>query len=258
MDSLNLGGIEFTNRMILGTGKYPSDSILKECITGNDIQMVTVALRRVDLDAPEQSDILDAVDKEKVTIIPNTSGCRDVDQAVRVAKICRAAGLSDFIKVEIINEMKYLLPDPILTYQACKILVKNGFKVLPYVNADPVLCKALEEIGCSAVMPLGAPIGTGKGLSTIGNLKIIIEQSKIPVIIDAGIGRPSHAAAAMEIGADAVMLNTAVSSSNDPVNMCRAFDQAIKAGRTAYLSGMMGEKSTASPSSEFKDLIEAI
>jgi len=258
MDKFILGDQEFTNRMIIGTGKYASDEQLKKCIENNDIGMITVALRRMDVDNMDQSDVLRVIDREKITVIPNTSGARDVDQAINIARICRASGLSDYIKVEITKDMRTLLPDPMQTYQASRVLIKEGFKVLPYVNADPELCKILEEIGCIAVMPLGAPIGTGKGLTTLENIKIIVQNANVPVIVDAGIGRPSHAALAMEVGCDAVMLNSAISGSDDPIMMSEAFNMAVKAGRKAYLAGVYQEREEATPSSELKDLIHAL
>ncbi len=247
-DKLTIAGKEFSSRLILGSGKFSSNEIMKDVIETSGCEIVTIALRRVDLDNPEY-DILSAIDREKVLILPNTSGAQNADEAVRLARLARASGISDWVKLEIIPDAKYLLPDGEETLKAAKILVEEGFTVLPYINADPVLAKKLEDIGTATVMPLAAPILSNKGLTTLEAIKIIIEQSFVPVIVDAGIGKPSDATLAMEYGIDAIMLNTAIASSADPVNMSSAFKLAVSAGRIAYLSGMGAKRDTASASS---------
>ncbi len=247
-DKLKIADREFNSRLMLGTGKYPSPEIMSKAIELSGAEIITVALRRVDLNDPEY-DLLSQIDKENVLILPNTSGAVNADEAVRSAKLAKAAGISDWIKLEVTPSPKHLLPDAKETLKATEELVKLGFKVLPYINADPVLAKHLEEAGAVTVMPLAAPIGTNKGLRTIDQIKIIIEESFIPVVVDAGIGRPSDAALAMEIGVDAVMLNTAISTSNDPFLMAEAFKMAIEAGRKAYLAGLGPVSETARASS---------
>ena len=232
-----IAGREFTSRLFLGTGKFPSNAALGGAIESTGTQMVTVALRRVDPTAAD-GDILDAIDAERVVLLTNTSGADDAGEAVRLARLARAAGLPDWIKLEITPEPRYLLPDPVETLKAAEVLCAEGFTVLPYVNADPVLCKRLEEVGCATVMPLGSWIGSNQGLRTKAALEIIVEQSLVPVVVDAGIGAPSQAAEAMEIGADAVLVNTAIGTAGDPVAMGAAFKQAVEAGRAGFLAGL--------------------
>ena len=210
--------------------------------------MVTVAIRRVDLDAP-QSAIADFIDRSRYLILPNTSGAADADEAVRLARLARSGGLPPWIKVEVIPDPRYLMPDPIETLKACEQLVREGFVVLPYIHADPVLAKRLEEVGTAAVMPLAAPIGSGKGLKMEAAIAMIIEQATIPVVVDAGLGVPSHAAAALEMGADAVLVNTAIASAAHPARMAQAFRLAVEAGRLSQLAGRAPELSTAAASS---------
>ena len=236
-DPLVIAGREFTSRLFLGTGKFPSYAALGGAIESTGTQMVTVALRRVDPTAAD-GDILDAIDAERVVLLTNTSGADDAGEAVRLARLARAAGLPDWIKLEITPEPRYLLPDPVETLKAAEVLCAEGFTVLPYVNADPVLCKRLEEVGCATVMPLGSWIGSNQGLRTKAALEIIVEQSLVPVVVDAGIGAPSQAAEAMEIGADAVLVNTAIGTAGDPVAMGAAFKQAVEAGRAGFLAGL--------------------
>jgi len=236
-DPLVIAGREFTSRLFLGTGKFPSNAALGGAIESTGTQMVTVALRRVDPTAAD-GDILDAIDAERVVLLTNTSGADDAGEAVRLARLARAAGLPDWIKLEITPEPRYLLPDPVETLKAAEVLCAEGFTVLPYVNADPVLCKRLEEVGCATVMPLGSWIGSNQGLRTKAALEIIVEQSLVPVVVDAGIGAPSQAAEAMEIGADAVLVNTAIGTAGDPVAMGAAFKQAVEAGRAGFLAGL--------------------
>ena len=210
---------------------------------------MTVALRRVDLERPDEEGILSAIDRDKQLILPNTSGARSADEAVRLARLARAAGLEPWVKLEVTPEPRYLLPDPVETLKAAEILVKDGFIVLPYIQADPVLAKRLEEIGTATVMPLGAPIGSNRGVKTRDMIRIIIEQATIPVVVDAGLGAPSHAAEAMELGADAVLVNTALSDASDHAAMARAFALATEAGRMAYFAGLGPVRGTAEASS---------
>ena len=235
-DPLVIGGREFTSRLFLGTGKFPSNAALRDAIVASGTEMVTVALRRVDPSA--QEDILDAIDPDRILLLTNTSGADDADEAVRLAHMARAAGLPTWIKLEITPEPRYLLPDPVETLKAAEVLCAEGFTVLPYVNADPVLCKRLEEAGCATVMPLGSWIGSNQGLRTKGALEIIVEQSLVPVVVDAGIGAPSQAAEALEMGADAVLVNTAIGTAGDPAAMGAAFRLGVEAGRRAFLAGL--------------------
>ena len=232
-DILTLGGVQFTNRLLTGTGKFAANALIPKMLEASGSQMITVALRRIDLKAPSEN-ILDFIPKS-VTLLPNTSGARDAEQAVRIARIAREAGCGNFIKIEVITDMKYLMPDNWETLRAAEILAKEGFIVLPYVLPDLPLAKRLENAGAAAVMPLGAPIGTNRGLETRSLIELLIENCRLPVIVDAGIGRPSHAAQAMEMGAAAVLVNTAIATARDPEAMGRAFDLAVRAGRTAYL-----------------------
>ena len=247
-DKLVIAGRPFGSRLFLGTGKFPSNDALRATIEACGTEMVTVALRRVDPTADE--DILDAIPAgDRVLLLTNTSGADDADEAVRLARLARAAGLPDWIKLEITPEPRYLLPDPVETLKAAEVLCREGFTVLPYVNADPVLCKRLEEAGCATVMPLGSWIGSNQGLRTKAALEIIVEQSLVPVVVDAGIGAPSQAAEAMELGADAVLVNTAIGTAGDPVAMGAAFKQAVEAGRLAFLAGLPAVAGSADASS---------
>ena len=245
-DPLVIAGRRFGSRLFLGTGKFPSNRALGDTIAACGTEMVTVALRRVDPSADE--DILEAL-PESVLLLTNTSGADDADEAVRLARLARAAGLPTWIKLEITPDPRYLLPDPVETLRAAEVLCADGFTVLPYVNADPVLCKRLEEVGCATVMPLGSWIGSNQGLRTKAALKIIIEQSLVPVVVDAGIGAPSQAAEAMEMGADAVLVNTAIGTAGDPVAMGSAFRLGVEAGRRAFLAGLPAATGAAEASS---------
>jgi len=247
-DHLALGGRAFESRLIVGTGKFGSPEVMADALAAARTQLVTVALRRVDLEAPSDP-ITDFIDRERYLIMPNTSGATDAAEAIRLAKLARSAGLPTWIKVEVIPDPRYLMPDPIETLKACEALVADGFTVLPYIHADPVLAKRLEEVGVAAVMPLAAPIGSGRGLKMETAIAIIIEQATVPVVVDAGLGVPSHAAAAMEMGADAVLVNTAIATAANPVRMARAFALGVEAGRTAWLAGRAPELSSASASS---------
>ena len=235
-DELTIGGKTFTNRLFTGTGKFASNALIPEMLEASGSEMITVALRRID-PASKDENILDHI-PAAVTLLPNTSGARNEKEAVRIARIAREAGCGNFIKIEVITDTKYLLPDNHATLLATEILAKEGFVVLPYMMPDLPLARQLEDAGAAAVMPLGAPIGSNRGLETKSMIEILIENCRVPVIIDAGIGRPSHAATAMEMGAAAVLVNTAISSAEDPVAMGKAFSMAVAAGRMAYLAKM--------------------
>jgi thiazole synthase len=240
MSTLTIAGREFSSRLFLGTGKFPSNEAMRDALAASGTQIVTVALRRADLSGKHDpyANILEFIDPEKYLLLPNTSGAMNAEEAVRLARLAAAAGLPKWVKLEIHPDPTYLLPDPIETLKAAEILVKEGFVVLPYINADPVLAKRLQEVGTATVMPLGAPIGSNRGIVTRDQIRIIIEQAIVPVVVDAGIGAPSHAAEAMELGADAVLVNTAIAIASDPVRMAIAFQQAVQAGREAYELGL--------------------
>ena len=245
---LSIAGRTFTSRLFAGTGKFSSSDIMIKAIEASGAEMVTVALRRVDLNNPVD-DIMSALDREKYFFLPNTSGARDADEAVRLARLSRAAGGGDWLKLEVTPDPRTLLPDPIETLKAVELLVKDGFTILPYINADPVLALRLQDAGAAAVMPLGSPIGTNQGLLTIHQVEIIIKQARVPVVVDAGMGAPSHAALAMEIGADAVLVNTAIAVAQDPVKMAAAFAKGVIAGREAFEAGLGLSRTEASASS---------
>ncbi len=242
MDLLKIGNREFSSRLFVGTGKFSSNDLMLQAILASESEMITVAMKRLDTSDAANDDMLKHINREKVQFLPNTSGVRNAEEAILAAQLSRDCFGTNFIKLEIHPDPKYLLPDPIETLKATEVLAKEGFIVLPYIQADPVLCKRLEDVGTAAVMPLGAPIGTNKGLKTKEMIEIIISQSNVPVVIDAGLGAPSHAAEAMEMGADAVLVNTAIAVANDPVEMAKAFKMATEAGRMAYLAGL-GETS---------------
>ncbi len=250
-DALVIAGRRFESRLMVGTGKFSSHEMMREALEASGAEIVTVALRRADLSGKHDpyANILEFIDSERYLLLPNTSGAMNAEEAVRLARLAAAAGLPKWVKLEIHPDPTYLLPDPIETLKAAEILVKEGFVVLPYINADPVLAKRLQEVGTATVMPLGSPIGTNRGLSTRNQLRIIIEQAIVPVVIDAGIGAPSHAAEAMEMGADAVLVNTAMAVASDPQRMARAFAMAVKAGREAYEIGVPSMRFTAEASS---------
>lgn len=237
-DKLIIGGREFNSRLFVGTGKFSSNELMLQAILASESEMITVAMKRIDMEHEEEDDMLQHINRERVQFLPNTSGVRNAEEAVLAAKLARDCFGTNFLKLEIHPDPKYLLPDPIETLKATEILAKVGFHVLPYIQADPVLCKRLEEVGTAAVMPLGAPIGTNKGLKTRDLLEIIIAESRVPVVIDAGLGAPSHAAEAMEMGADAVLVNTAIAVAGNPVEMAQAFKMAVEAGRKGYLAGL--------------------
>lgn len=245
---LTIAGRTFRSRLFGGTGKFSSPQIMKEALDASGCEMVTVALRRIDLDNP-QDDIMSVLDREKYLFLPNTSGARDADEAIRLARMARASGGGDWLKLEVTPDPRTLLPDPVETLKATEVLVKEGFIVLPYMNADPILSLRLQDVGAAAVMPLGSPIGTNQGILTRFQVEIIIDQARVPVVVDAGLGAPSHAAYAMEMGADAVLVNTAIAVAGDPVRIAKAFAMAVEAGRDAYEAGLGLQQQVARASS---------
>ena len=255
MDKLIIGGRDFGSRLFVGTGKFRSNTEMAEAIKASGTEMVTVAMKRIDM-SNREDDMLRHVTHDGIQLLPNTSGVRDAAEAVLAAQLAREAFGTNFIKLEIHPDPRYLLPDPVETLKATEELAKLGFIVLPYIQADPVLCKRLEEAGTAAVMPLAAPIGTNKGLVTRDLIEIIIEQSNVPVVVDAGLGAPSHAAEAMEMGADAVLVNTAIAVADNPVEMAVAFDMAVKAGRKAYLAGLGTRSRCADASSPLTSFLD--
>ncbi len=245
-EPLTIANRTFQSRLMTGTGKFSSNEAMRDALEASGTQIVTVALRRADLTGEKDpyANILDYIDPEKYLLLPNTSGAMNAEEAVRLARLAVSAGLPKWVKLEIHPDPTYLLPDPIETLRAAEALVKEGFTVLPYINADPVLAKRLQDVGTATVMPLGAPIGSNQGIDTRRQVEIIINQSTVPVVVDAGIGRPSHAAEALEMGADAVLVNTAIAIAKDPVAIARAFKMAVEAGRIAYEAGGIHEIST--------------
>lgn len=254
-DPLIIAGKEFRSRLIMGSGKFPTPEAMNAAYAAAETEMVTVALRRLNLDDPNEKTLLDHIDWSKYAILPNTAGARTAEEAIHTARLARAMGLSDWIKLEVIPDAKYLLPDPVGTLEAAKVLVKEGFIVLPYINADPVLARQLEECGCATVMPLASPIGSGQGMVDYRQIRIIIEQANVPVVVDAGIGAPSDAALAMEIGASACLVNTAIALAEDAAGMARAMAMGVAAGRLAHLSGRIPRKAYASASSPLEGIV---
>ena len=253
---LKIADREFTSRLLVGTGKFSSNEAMRDALVASGTEIVTVALRRADLSGKHDpfANILDFVDPKKFLLLPNTSGARDANDAVRIARLAASAGLPTWVKLEIHPDPHYLLPDPVETLAAAEVLVKEGFTVLPYINADPVLAKRLQDVGAATVMPLGSPIGSNRGIETRAQIEIIIEQATVPVVVDAGLGAPSQAAEAMEMGADAVLVNTAIAIASDPNRMARAFRMAVEAGREAREIGLAEKRCSASatsPVSEF-------
>ena len=246
---LHIGEWTFHSRLIMGTGRHRSDADLVASLEASGAEVVTVAIRRLDLDTPGQGTILDVIDPGRYTVLPNTAGCRTPDEALLTARLARSLGLPNWVKLEVIPDPKYLLPDPLGTFEAAQRLIEDGFTVLPYIHADPVLAQRLEELGCATVMPLGSAIGSGQGIHTAEEIRIIIEQSSVPVVVDAGLGVPSDAAQAMEMGAAAVLVNTAIAQAQDPALMAEAFRQGVEAGHKAFLAGRIERKSSARPSS---------
>ena len=256
MSELTIGGRAFRSRLFVGTGKYPSNTVMEEAIKASGTEMVTLAMKRVDLADAPADDMLRHVALPGIQLLPNTSGVRNAQEAVLAAQLARDAFGTNFIKLEIHPDPKYLFPDPIETLAATEALAADGFIVLPYVQADLVLCKRLEDAGAAAVMPLAAPIGTNKGLVTRHMLEIIIDEARVPVVVDAGLGAPSHAAEAMELGADAVLVNTAIAVAGDPVAMARAFAKAVEAGREAFEAGLGAVSHSAEASSPLTSFLD--
>jgi thiazole synthase len=257
---LTIAGQEFSSRLIMGTGKFSSGKLMADALAASGTEMVTVALRRADLTGNRDkfANILEFVDSSRYVLLPNTSGARTAEEACRLARLGREATGSSWLKLEIHPDPRYLLPDPVETLAAAGKLVKEGFTVLPYINADPVLAKRLEDVGCATVMPLGSPIGSARGIETRASIEIIIEQAGVPVVVDAGLGAPSHAALAMEMGADAVLVNTAIAVAADPVRMAEAFRSAVKAGRAAFEIGLAPRRSKASPTSPMTGFLDQV
>jgi thiazole synthase len=252
---LRLGPCELRSRLIVGTGKYSSFEVMRAAHEASGAEMVTVAVRRIDFGAPRGQSLLDFIDRTKIRLLPNTAGCTTAEDAVRTAFLAREAGLSDLVKLEVIGDSKTLMPDVVATLEAARTLVKEGFVVLPYVTDDVVLAKRLEDVGCAAVMPLAAPIGSGLGIRNPYNIVLIKEAVRIPVIVDAGVGTASDAAEAMELGVDGVLMNTAIAGARDPVAMARAMRLAVEAGRLAWLSGRIPKKLYATASSPIEGLV---
>jgi thiazole synthase len=252
---LTIAGKTFSSRLMVGTGKYRSSADMNAAFEASGAEIITVALRRINFDDPASRSVLDDVDWTRYTILPNTAGCATAEEAIRIARMARAMELSNWVKLEVIPDPKYLLPDPVGTLEAAMVLVDEGFVVLPYIGADPILARRLEEIGTATVMPLGSPIGSGQGILNLEAIKIIIEQANVPVVVDAGIGVPSDAASAMEIGADAVLVNTAIALAQDPALMGRAMAEGVRAGRHAYLAGRIPVKAYASASSPTTNVV---
>ncbi len=256
-DLLSIGDFTFTSRLIAGTGRHRSNEELVASLEASGAQAVTVAIRRLNLDNPNEPTILDFIDPSRYTILPNTAGCKTVEEALMVARLARSLGLPNWVKLEVIPDPKYLLPDAVATLEAAKTLIADGFTVLPYIHADPVLAKRLEEIGCATVMPLGSAIGSGQGIHTREEIEIIIEQAKVPVVVDAGLAVPSDAAQAMEMGASAVLVNTAIARAKSPALMAEAFKLGVEAGRKAYLAGRIERQRYAQASSPLEGVIRA-
>src|SRR2546428_1151639 len=248
-DPLVVAGVQLRSRLFLGTGKYTSDSAMLAALEASGCELVTVALRRLDLDSPNKKTILDVIDWSRYRILPNTAGCRTADEAIRIARLARSMGLSDWVKLEVIPDPRYLFPDPEETLKAARVLVDEGFQVLPYINADPVLARKLEELGAVTVMPLGSPIGSGQGLQTMEQIRIIIEEARVPVVVDAGIRVPSRAALSLELRAAAVLRHSPVARARDPALMAEAIKEGVEAGRKAYLAGRIPRRGDASPRS---------
>lgn len=252
---LTIAGKTFTSRLMVGTGKYRNSEEMNAAFEASGTEIITVALRRIDFDDPKSRSVLEDVDWTKYTILPNTAGCQTAEEAIRIARMARAMELSDWVKLEVIPDPKYLLPDPIGTLEAARVLVDEGFVVLPYIGADPILARRLEELGTATVMPLGSPIGSGQGIINIEAIKIIIEQANVPVVVDAGIGVPSDAAQAMEAGADAVLVNSAIALADDPGLMGEAIADGVRGGRKAFLAGRIPVKAYASASSPLTGVV---
>lgn len=254
-DTWKIAGREFRSRLMVGTGKYADFQQMAQAIEASGAEIVTVAVRRVNISDRNKESLLDYIDLKKYTLLPNTAGCYSADDAVRTCRLAREAGLSDFVKLEVLGDEKTLFPDNEELLKAAAILVKEGFTVLPYTSDDPIMCRKLEDLGCAAVMPLGAPIGSGLGIRNPYNIRIIMENVKVPVIVDAGVGTASDAAIAMELGCDGVLMNTAISGAKDPIAMAESMNLAVRAGRLAYLAGRIPRKLYATASSPLEGVI---
>src|SRR5499426_3325776 len=250
-----IAGRTFKSRLIVGTGKYSSNAVMAQAHEASGADMVTVAVRRVNISDRSRESLLDYIDTTRMFILPNTAGCYTADEAIRTARLGREAGLSEWVKLEVIGDERTLFPDNEALLEATRVLVREGFVVLPYTNDDPVVCRKLEDLGAAAVMPLGAPIGSGLGIQNPNNIRIIRESARVPLIVDAGVGTASDAALAMELGADAVLMNTAIAGAQDPVAMAEAMNYAVRAGRLAFLSGRIPRKMYASASSPIEGLV---
>jgi len=254
-DKLIIAGREFNSRLMVGTGKYASMEQMVKAIEASGAEIITVAVRRVNISDRSKESLLDHIDLKKYTLLPNTAGCYTADEAVRTCRLAREAGLSDFVKLEVLGDERTLFPDNEELLKAAKILVKEGFTVLPYTSDDPIVCRKLEDIGCAAVMPLGAPIGSGLGIRNPYTIRIILDTVKVPVIVDAGVGTASDAAIAMELGCDGVLMNTGIAGAKEPIAMAEAMNLAVRAGRLAYLSGRIPKKLFATASSPIEGMI---
>jgi thiazole synthase len=255
MDVLTIAGKTFASRLIVGTGKYASPSVMVRAHEASGADMITVAVRRVNISDRSKESLLDYIDTSKYFLLPNTAGCYTAEEAIRTARLGREAGLSNWVKLEVIGDEKTLFPDNEQLLEATRVLVREGFVVLPYTTDDPVVCRKLEDAGAAAIMPLGAPIGSGLGIQNVNNLRIIREFARVPLVVDAGVGTASDAALAMELGADAVLMNTAIAGAQDPVAMAEAMKLAVRAGRLAHLSGRIPRKLYASASSPVEGLV---
>jgi thiazole synthase len=258
MEKLVIAGREFTSRLLIGTGKYPSNQVMQAAHEASGAEVVTVAVRRVNVSDRSKESLLDYIDPKRYFLLPNTAACYTAEDAIRTARLAREVGLSHWVKLEVIGDEKTLFPDNEALLEATRVLVKEGFVVLPYTNDDPVMCRKLEDAGAAAVMPLGAPIGSGLGIQNPNNIRIIKEQAGVAVIVDAGVGTASDATVAMELGADAVLMNTAIALAQDPVQMARAMKLGVEAGRLAFLSGRIPRKAYASASSPIDGTIAAV
>jgi thiazole synthase len=254
-DVLEIAGKRFRSRLMLGSGKFRTADEMRASYEAAETEIVTVAIRRLDLDDPTKKTLLDEIDWSRYTVLPNTAGCYTVEDALRTARLGRELTGSNWVKLEVIGDPKYLWPDPIGTLEAARTLVDEGFVVLPYTTDDPIVAKQLEEAGCATVMPLGAAIGSGQGITSLGRIKVIIEQASVPVVVDAGLGVPSDAAIAMELGADACLVNTAIAEAGNPALMAEAFAEGVRAGRKAFLAGRMAKRAYASASSPLEGVV---
>jgi len=255
MNELRIGGFTFQSRLIVGTGKYATFDLMREAITASGADVVTVAVRRINLDRPNEESLLDYLDRDRITLLPNTAGCYSADDAVRTARLGREAGLSNLVKLEVIGDPKTLLPDTAALLDATRALVNEGFVVMPYTNDDPIVAKKLQDAGAVCVMPLAAPIGSGQGIMNPLNIQLLMEAVTVPVIVDAGVGTASDASVAMELGADGVLMNTAIAAAQDPVTMARAMRLAVEAGRLAYEAGRIPKRPYASASSPTEGVV---